>query len=991
MTCLDESTFMELMLGGLSPERAAEVDRHLDACPTCRRLVAEAFRARTPTGLAEPAALHSPAPAAASAEAVLPRGTLVGRYLVLERLGAGGMGVVYSAYDPELDRRVALKLLRVAALGLDAEEGRAHLLREAQAMARVSHPHVVSVFDVGTFGEQVFLAMEYVEAQTLRQWMRAAPRSWREVRDVFVDAGKGLAAAHAAGLVHGDFKPENLLLGGRVRVTDFGLARRTAPGDALKPVGGTPAYMAPEQFGPDGHADARCDQFSFCITLYEALYGERPFVGDTERTLVAEMRAGRVRPVPKGTDVPAWLHRLVVRGLEVDPAARHPSMEALLTTLQGEPVKRRRWWPQLGGALALVLSVGVTHAVHTRGARACEGAAEKVAGIWGPEQKQAAETAFLATGRPFALEAWKSTQRTLDAYTTAWATLRTSACEATRVRGEQSEELLGRRMRCLDQRLAEVAALTRLFAQADTRVVQHAPRTAEQLSPLAGCSDLAVLEATGPQPEDAAAHARTEALRTALMEGRMLGAAGRYAEGAARVLPVAEEARAAGDRYGSAEALLLVAELREQAGDYRGAEKLIQEAVWAAEASRHDAVAVRASTLAVRITGERLEKYELAYLWQERADAALARLGNDEVLRARLLSNVGRVLAIEGRFAEAAERQQQALALLEKHRGPESLEVADVLVELGDSLLTQSQIDEGLVHLRRALALRERELGAAHPDSGQALLALSTASWVKRDIAEGRRLTRQALQVLEQALGPDHPTVAHALNDYAMHLLYGSMEDAKEAMPLMLRALRIIQSAEGPDSTRSASFTSNVAQIEMRLGRLSEAEHHFREAIAQLEEKRGPEHVTLCSPLHGLGNALQQQRRAEESLPYFERAAAIHSAQPSDFHNVRAELLMNLGNAYLVAKRPREAIAPLERALAFIEKSPYAVQLHRGLIRFRLARALWDSGEDRFRARQLITETLGLLEHDRGPGARKFQEVLQQWLAEHPPVVAPNR
>ncbi|HYO68826.1 MAG TPA: protein kinase, partial [Archangium sp.] len=201
MACLDESTFMELMLGGLPPERAAEVDRHLDACPACRRLVAEAFRARTPTGLAEPPALHSPSPAA-SVEAVLPRGTAVGRYLVLERLGAGGMGVVYSAYDPELDRRVALKLLRVAALGLEADEGRAHLLREAQAMARVSHPHVVSVFDVGTFGEQVFLAMELVEAQTLRQWMRATPRSWREVRDVFLDAGKGLAAAHSAGLVH---------------------------------------------------------------------------------------------------------------------------------------------------------------------------------------------------------------------------------------------------------------------------------------------------------------------------------------------------------------------------------------------------------------------------------------------------------------------------------------------------------------------------------------------------------------------------------------------------------------------------------------------------------------------------------------------------------------------------------------------------------------------------------------------------------------------
>ncbi|HYO66813.1 MAG TPA: tetratricopeptide repeat protein, partial [Archangium sp.] len=611
--------------------------------------------------------------------------------------------------------------------------------------------------------------------------------------------------------------------------------------------------------------------------------------------------------------------------------------------------------------------------------------------IWSPEQQQAAEAAFLATGRPFALEAWNSTRRTLDAYTTAWATLHTSVCEATRVRGEQSEELLGRRMRCLDQRLAEVAALTRLFAQADTRVVQYAPRTAEQLSPLAGCSDLAVLEAAGPVPEDAASHARTEALRTALMEGRMLGAAGQYAEGAARVLPVAEEARAAGDRYGSAEALLLVAELRDQAGDYRGAEKLVQEAVWAAEASRNDAVAVRASTLAVRVTGERLEKYELAHLWQERADAALARMGGDEVLRARLLHNVGRVLAIEGRYVEAAERQQQALALLEKNQGPESLSVADVLVDLGHALLTQSQVDEGLVHLRRALALRDRELGAHHPDSGQALLALASAAWLRRDAAEGRRLTHQALQILEQSLGPDHPMVAYALNDYAMNLLSGAKDDANEALPLMLRALRIIQSTEGPDSTSAATFTSNVAQVEMGLGRMSEAEHHFREAIAQLEAKRGPEHVTLCSPLHGLGYVLQLQGRINEALPYFERSVSIHTAQPSDYHNARVDLLMDLGNGYVVAKRPRDALASLERALALIEKSSHAQQRQRSLIRFRLARALWEANEDRLRARQLVTEALELSKDERGPGAQKYREHLERWLSEHPPVVAPSR
>ncbi|MFP2964418.1 protein kinase domain-containing protein, partial [Myxococcus sp. 1LA] len=319
MACLDENTFVSLLMGDLPPARAAEVDAHLDTCPACRRMVAEALRAQTPDDNPPGAPTVVTHPRSPSGEGPsLERGTAVGRYLVLERLASGGMGVVYSAYDPELDRRVALKLLRVAALGLEAEQGRAHLLHEAQAMARVSHPHVVPVYDVGTFGPQVFLTMELVDARTLRPWLKAEPRSWRQVLALFLDAGRGLAAAHAAGVVHGDFKPENLLVGqdGRVRVTDFGLARNANPLDDVSPLsGGTPAYMAPEQMEAPAPADARSDQFAFCVALYEALHGERPFAATTPHELLAEVRAGKVRPAPRGTQVPPWLRRVLLRGL----------------------------------------------------------------------------------------------------------------------------------------------------------------------------------------------------------------------------------------------------------------------------------------------------------------------------------------------------------------------------------------------------------------------------------------------------------------------------------------------------------------------------------------------------------------------------------------------------------------------------------------------------------------------------------------------------
>jgi serine/threonine protein kinase len=229
----------------------------------------------------------------------LARGTQVGRYVLLDAVGSGGMGVVYAAYDPELDRKVAIKLLRFDRLGSEAgERDRLRLQREAQAIARLSHPNVVHVYDVGTFGDQVFVAMEFVAGRTLRQWAEEEPRPWREVVDRFALAGRGLAAAHAAGLIHRDFKPDNVLLGddGRVRVVDFGLARpagqQPAPEGERTPSGGTlahpltewgvvvgtPAYMAPEQLRGEA-SDERSDQLSFCVSLYETLYGERPFPG----------------------------------------------------------------------------------------------------------------------------------------------------------------------------------------------------------------------------------------------------------------------------------------------------------------------------------------------------------------------------------------------------------------------------------------------------------------------------------------------------------------------------------------------------------------------------------------------------------------------------------------------------------------------------------------------------------------------------------------
>ncbi|NOJ81986.1 tetratricopeptide repeat protein [Myxococcus xanthus] len=981
MACLDENTFVALLMGGLPPARATEVDAHLDTCSACRRMVAEALRAQAPDDVppgATTARTNARPPSGKGPS--LERGTAVGRYLVLERLASGGMGVVYSAYDPELDRRVALKLLRVAALGLEAEQGRAHLLHEAQAMARVSHPHVVPVYDVGTFGPQVFLTMELVDARTLRPWLKDAPRTWRQVLALFLDAGRGLAAAHAAGVVHGDFKPENLLVGqdGRVRVTDFGLARNANPLDDVSPLaGGTPAYMAPEQMEAHAPADARSDQFAFCVTLYEALYGERPFAATTPHELLTDVRAGKVRPAPRGTHVPPWLRRVLLRGLSASAMDRYTDLDALLVALQHDPASRwKRWVPAVGGAALLLLAVGLTHAVHASRARACQRADAAMASVWGPEAQQTIESAFLATGKPFAPAAWLRVRRSLDAYTAEWASMRTSACEATRVRGEQSEQVLARRMHCLDERLAEVAALTQLFTRADAGTVELAARAAEALPPLGRCSDLAALAAREPNPTDGAS---LERART-LVRVRALKAAGKYAEAVALLEPVVKAAKDADDRHGGADALLLMGQLREEAGQPRDAETTYFDAVWNAEAGRNDVAAARAWTRLVHASGYVLDQHALGHRWRERAEAAIERLGGDGVLRAQLQARVGALLFAQGRYTEAAEQQESALSRLEATYGPDSLEVTDVRLELGATRMAQLRADEAMRLFEQALSTRRAALGPSHPDVARAQLELAYAHWRRSDVEQVEALARGALEVFERALGPEHPDVASAINLLAAALQ--RMNRSEEALRLQERALDIALKVEGADGAGALITSGNLATLMARAGRSEEALTRFHTMLAPLEQRLGAQHPYVAQTLRATGRLLMMDQRYTEALPYLERARAILDAREDDAYGYRTGTLMDLGRALLALDRPRQAAELLERVVASGARSPQAPS-EQARARFLLAQALWDAKRDRPRALQLAEEARKSLV-TLGTSGQEALEEMDAWRARLP-------
>jgi serine/threonine protein kinase len=367
------------------------VESHLASCRDCRALVA----ALAGDEADSQAATHQHEKVSEDSQVtkrpVLSIGDRVGRYLVLATLGSGGMGVVFTAYDPQLDRKVALKLLR-GNLGVNAKEARTRLKREAQAIAQLNHPNVVGVYDVGATDDgDVYIAMEFVEGDTLTTWLKNWPRTWREILDVFQQAGRGLMAAHGVGLLHRDFKPDNVLVGsdGRVRVTDFGLARSVMLDDSARgaislnpegrpptdsgkrpapqsPLGsditatgtvlGTPRYMPPEQLtGPT--IDARADQFSFCVALYEALYGNHPLKGSTS---VAMLEHGeKAQPIPEKTQVPATIGRVVMRGLEKERQKRFPTMAALMQELTPPPQRSPMKFIALAAVSALLVTGGV--------------------------------------------------------------------------------------------------------------------------------------------------------------------------------------------------------------------------------------------------------------------------------------------------------------------------------------------------------------------------------------------------------------------------------------------------------------------------------------------------------------------------------------------------------------------------------------------------------------------------------------------------------
>jgi tetratricopeptide (TPR) repeat protein len=923
MSHLDDNTLAAFTAGTLSLTERTEAERHVETCAECRALVAQMLKHER-SSLEPVDTLPSP-----QARPAPKSGQAVGRYELGAVLGQGGMGIVYEAFDPVLERKVALKLVRSERHASGLHEVKERLLREGKSIAQLAHPNIVTVFDMGTSDDEVYVAMELVAGGSLRTWLNAEPRAWRDVLERFVAAGEGLAAAHEKGLVHRDFKPENVLLGtdGRVRVSDFGLAS-SVPAPVARPapivttpveprltqegaVLGTPAYMAPEQL--DGRdATALSDQFSFCVALWEALTGARPYAPNVQD--------GSLQRVPTRSDAvaPAWLLRAVDRGLSLDAKDRYPSVRALLDALGKDlahaRARRLRW--TAAAVAPLALAAVASYWAATRADRLCKGAHAQVERLWNPTVSAAVERALAATKADDAEANWELARVRLEGWFGAWETMHTDACLATRVRGEQSDELLTRRMACLDRRRAEAQALLELLGHPTAEVAAHAPQAVDALLPLATCADTEALLAQVGPPEGEQAHKQVSAALLLLDEAKARFDTGLYEEATARAREGYDAAKASGHQSTLAQAQVLLGRLQEHAGDLKSAERTLLEAISTAQAGKDDAATAAAATHLMLVLGVRQARYNEAHAWGQLAQGAIGRIGGSPPLEARLLQTTGLVRYAEGQLKEAIDAHEKAVAVYEKV-APGSLDLADALNGLGAALRGARKATEALAIFNRALDLLLKAVG---PNSD--LVATTRNGIASSYMLEGRfddalKLYQQAYEVFAKQLGEKHFRTVMALNNIGVVLAEQSRFD--DALPYFERVLEARRLASETDA-KTADAYANVGMLLVELKRFGEAQSMFDKAKGVLQGYP-LDHFSQAEPLLGQAKLELAQGSADKAVEPLSRVLELCEHREGfrfEYTRARADFLM--GRALVERKPPApEGFDRVRRALdAFV-------------------------------------------------------------------------
>jgi tetratricopeptide (TPR) repeat protein/predicted Ser/Thr protein kinase len=857
-----------------------------------------------------------------------------GKYSVTSVLGRGGMGVVYRATDPDLERDVAVKVLRRPTAAGDRDADRIRLLREAKALAKLSHPNVVTVYDVGDAGGELYVAMELIEGRDLRSWLKESKRSVAEILAVFVAAGRGMQAAHAAGLVHRDFKPTNVLIGsdGRVRVTDFGLARSPRVNPDLSPaasssmmevsleteltmegvVVGTPAYMAPEQHERRQLTPA-ADQYAFCIALHEAIYGERPFSGTNLYQLKLE---GPVMP-PLRRDVPGRVARAIHRGMAPAPAGRHGSMDALLRELQLDPTMGRRRMLLFGGIALAAVAVWAWGQINAKEDSPCSIDATTLAGAWDENVSAAVLAAFEASGRSYAATAHEALAGDLDAYAEQWIESRQDACEATRVRGDQSDSLLDQRVACLDDRREALGALAQALTEAEATVVDRANELARELPPIEACEDARSVAARVPDPStpriaDAVAEARADLAVT-----RAFILTGRFEEAAASVEQALPEVRALDYAPLLAEVLVSYGEALDALARHEEAEAAFEEAAWKAYAVGYDEMVVAAAHKLVWNLHDYQGRVEAGLVWAKLAESTVARGRADPLAQASVINARGALLHDAGKEAEAIEAYERSIALVEEHSGKDALPLAGALVNLAIVEQDRGRFRRALQLQKRALAIREAHQGRAHPDTAVLLNNMSSVLLGLERSQEALEFNREAISRLRAAFGNEHPLVATALGQRGA--LQHAEGDRAGALESMQEAADMFVATRGPKLRELGVLYNNIGYLLLEEGRRLEARDAFERSLAVYRDLEALDHPSTASARLGLAKALRELGDDAQAKPLYDDVLTRIRAGDAGMLEHRAEAFLGAAEVYEKLGDPKAAAALRREASADAE------------------------------------------------------------------------
>jgi eukaryotic-like serine/threonine-protein kinase len=917
-----------LFVGRMMTARdAAAFSQHLESCEVCRSRVA--VLGATPAIEEANALARLP-----SLEPVATPGQQLGRFTLTRLLGRGGMGEVWAARDPELEREVAIKLLYVDFGGMDHDR-QARLRREAQAMARVNHPNIVAIYELGADGDRLFCAMELVEGQTLRSWLET-PRPWRETLGVLLAAGRGVAAAHAAGLVHRDVKPDNVMIArdGRILVADFGLAKLAGMGAEPAPVAtgsvdfdpgadasltttgtflGTPMYMAPEVLAARA-GDALSDQFSFCVMAYEALYRSRPFRGTTLGELMDSIHEEPASPPQGRRGPPRGIWRCIRRGLAVAQEGRWPTMLPLLAGLERAAAAPRRRRVAIAAAAVVALTTAASIAVLASPERdeeelVREAGQSRMAAVWSPARRDGLRSAFARASDPAVASQGTTTAVALDRYRDAWLAMRVDAWRATNRRKEQSARLLELRMRCLDRLADEMDAFLQIAAEADQPdELQRIGQGFGRLTPVTTCADEGKMAAIFPATID---DDRPDLRKKFdIEEARMRAAIAAMPPAEAIKAINAAVARADETKVpGLSSGLLFVlAVAQNEGGDIAGADatlrRLIQEA---ARARRHFMVAAGWLRLIQSMSGKQ-GRLDEAIALEPAARAAVAQAGNEPDLRAELAQTMGGIAWEKQDYKTARDQFLEARNTMIAAHGPKNDTAAGIEVSVAMAEFWLGQHDEATRDAEHAYGiLREN-----HDDDRTAGKALMVLAWVARerkDWESAVRHSRDAIAEMVRLHGTDNLELAFARRELGLAL--GHLERHDEAIEQVSQCADVFRRV-GPTHPDTLEVALEVGELYEQAKRYADAERNDRKAVelARGEGKAAP---------GKLGGALLElarmvaYRSPAEAVPIYDEGMRLVTREPDLKLEDNIEALRELSRVGLAAHRAKWALTWFRR------------------------------------------------------------------------------